>query len=89
MLGLSTAYPIVCARTLFIDLNNADREIKAFNAGALGKLEPVVVLPSHTRIPPMQRQAARAANAKLEDLTELAKDCAVYVLTKSEQCRNV
>jgi hypothetical protein len=80
---------VVNARTLFIDLNNADSEIKAFNASAVGKVPPIIVLPSYQRIDPKQRKAARVANASLDELTVLAQHCAVSVLAKSEQCRNV
>ncbi len=79
----------VSARTLFIDLNNAGSEIKAFNANALSKARPIIVLPSYERIDPKQRKAARVANASLDVLTVLAQDCAVSGLAKSEQCRNV
>jgi hypothetical protein len=72
-LGLSTGH----AKTLFIDFNNAENEIRIFKEYAASKRHEVVVLPSYGSINPSQRAAARKANSLLEMLTTSVQACAL------------
>lgn len=76
------------ARTLFIDLNNADPEIEAIRRGANGKPEEVVVVPSYERISRKARLAVIQAQRDVDRFTEEAQNCAVETL-KSRACHSV
>lgn len=78
----------VLARTLFIDLNNAEPEIAAIRQGAGGKPEEVVVVPSYERISKKDRLAVLKTQRELDKFVEEAQDCAVAT-KKPKSCRDV
>lgn len=65
------------ARTLFIDLNNAESEIIAIQKGVGAKAEEVVVVPSYARIGRQERLGVVLAQRDVERFTEEAQTCAV------------
>lgn len=83
--GLSCA---VSAKTLFIDLNNAEPEIEAVRAGVSGKPEEVVVLPSYNKIPKKNRLEIIKQQKNVDKFTEEAQECAVK-LKKPKTCNTV
>lgn len=87
VLAWSTQQPL-WARTLFIDLNNADPEIAAVRQGAGGKAEEVVVIPSYERISKKERLGVLRAQKDVDKFTEEAQNCAVAV-KKSKSCQDV
>jgi hypothetical protein len=76
------------ARTLFIDLNNAEPEINAIKKGVGGKAEEVVVVPSYERISKKERLGVLKAQRNLDKYTEEAQECAVSV-KKAKRCNDV
>lgn len=76
------------AKTLFIDLNNAEPEIEAVKAGAFGKKEEVVVLPSYERIPKKNRLEIIKQQKNVDKFTEEAQECAVAI-KKPKSCATV
>jgi hypothetical protein len=76
------------ARTLFIDLNNAEPEINAIKKGVGGKAEEVVVIPSYERISKKQRSGVLKAQLELDQFTQEAQECAVSV-KKDKACSSV
>ena len=78
----------VSARTLFIDLNNAEPEITAIRQGVGGRPEEVVVIPSYERITKKERQGVLRAQHDVDKFTEEAQNCAVAV-KKPKACQNV
>jgi hypothetical protein len=77
------------ARTLFIDFNNAESEIRVFNEKVVGEANKVVVLPSYERISRKQRVAARRANALVEMQTGRAQTCATARKPRVDRCDEV
>ena len=63
------------ADVLFVDTNNAPLEIQAVQR-TLAPGERLWVIPSYTRLPSSQREAATRAAQENERLTRLAQDCA-------------
>jgi hypothetical protein len=70
---------------LFIDFNNAEKEIAAFRLARKGQPTDVVVVPSYTRISTQKRLAVLSANRDLEKFTKKAVDCA-NLEKKSSNC---
>ncbi len=67
------------ARTLFIDFNNAEREIAVFKQSQLGVASEVVVVPSYQRITRKQRLHIVKVNEAIEAFTVKLQDCAVAI----------
>ncbi len=67
------------ARTLFIDFNNAEREIAVFKQSQQGVASEVVVVPSYQRITRKQRLHIVKVNEAIEAFTVKLQDCAVAV----------
>jgi hypothetical protein len=65
------------ARTLFIDFNNAEREIAVFKQSQQGVASEVVVVPSYQRITHKQRLHILKTNEAIESYTLKLQDCAV------------
>lgn len=65
------------ARTLFIDFNNAEREIAVFKLSQQGVASEVVVVPSYQRITHKQRLHVLKTNEAIESYTLKLQDCAV------------
>ena len=84
-LGFSS---VTTAKTLFIDLNNAEPEIEAVKAGKLGQPEEVVVIPSFEKIPKKNRLAIIKAQKNVDKFTEEAQECAVQA-KKPKACATV
>lgn len=76
------------AKTLFIDLNNAEPEIDAVKAGVAGKPEQVIVLPSYEKIPKKNRLEIIRHQKNVDKFTEEAQECAVKV-KKPKSCNTV
>jgi hypothetical protein len=76
------------ARTLFIDLNNAEPEINAIKKGVGGVAEEVVVVPSYERISKKERLGVLKAQRNLDKFTEEAQECAVNI-KKAKTCNDV
>jgi hypothetical protein len=79
---------VVNAKTLFIDLNNAEPEIEAVKAGVAGKQEQVIVLPSYEKISKKNRLEIIRHQKNVDKFTEEAQECAVKV-KKPKSCSNV
>ncbi len=75
----------VQARTLFIDFNNAEREIAVFKQSHQGVASEVVVVPSYQRITRKQRAHIVKVNEAIENFTLKVQDCAVAV-KKDKRC---
>lgn len=65
------------ARTLFIDFNNAEREIAVFKQSQQGVASEVVVVPSYQRITHKQRLHILKTNEAIESYTLKLQDCSV------------
>jgi hypothetical protein len=78
----------VSARTLFIDLNNAEPEIAAIRQGVGGQAEEVVVIPSYERISKQDRLGVLRAQRDVDKFTEEAQACAVAT-RKPKGCHDV
>lgn len=76
------------ARTLFIDLNNAEPEIAAIKRGKDLKAQNVVVVPSYTRISRKERLGVIKAQRDLDRFTEEAQACAAGE-KKGPACKTV
>jgi hypothetical protein len=86
---LGVAISIAQGRTLFIDFNNAESEIRVFRENVGGKRQEVVVLPSYERITPSQRATARKANTLIETYTSIALECATSIKVRVDRCDDV
>jgi hypothetical protein len=84
--GLSPSTAIGQTRTLFIDFNNAEREIQVFRENVRGRPSDVVVIPSYARITPAQRLAAREANHRIEANTMKVLACATASRPHLDRC---
>jgi hypothetical protein len=76
------------ARTLFIDLNNAEPEIAAIKRSNGMKEQDVVVVPSYTRISRKERLGVIKAQRDVDRFTEEAQSCAVGE-KKGPACKTV
>jgi hypothetical protein len=74
------------ARTLFIDFNNAEREIAVFKHSHKGQPTEVVVVPSYARISEQQRLAVLSANADIEKYTLKVQACATSGGKSKQHC---
>ena len=73
-------------RTLFIDFNNAEREIQVFRENVPGRPSEVVVIPSYARITRAQRLSAREANERMEANTVKVLACATASRPNVDRC---
>ncbi len=76
-------------RTLFIDFNNAESEIRVFKEKIGGQFREIVVFPSYGRITQKQRTAARKANSALEMHTSRAMECATSQKPRVDRCDEI